>query len=178
MSGSFGKQRLMLEYLEGRALMSIVTGDFNGDGFQDMAVGAPAEDVGIAVNAGGVNIIYGSAAGLDPAGNVFITQNGAVPDTAESGDRFGESMAVGDFDGDGIDDLAIAAPGEDLGAFTNTGAVFVLFGAATGLRTGGSIQVDQDPFWPVSPLQVRTRTGTHLARRWPRATSTATGSAT
>ena len=144
MTGPFGKKRLKLELLESRALMSIVTGDFNADGFQDMVVGSPTEDVGVAVDAGSVSVIYGSIAGLDPAGNQFLTQNGAVPDTPEAGDRFGESMAVGDFNGDGIDDLAVAAPGETIGAFVGTGAVFVLNGSANGLLTGGSIQVDQD----------------------------------
>jgi hypothetical protein len=144
MSGPFGKKRLRLELLESRALMSIVTGDFNGDGLEDMAVGAPGEVIRGLGSAGGVSVIYGSLTGLDPAGNQFITQDGAVPDTAEAGDRFGESMAVGDFNRDGFDDLAVAAPGETLGAFVGTGAVFVLNGSANGLLTGGSIQVDQD----------------------------------
>ncbi len=51
------------------------TGDFNGDGFPDLAVGAPGEDVGSATDAGAVNVIYGSGGGLTATGNQVLTQN-------------------------------------------------------------------------------------------------------
>lgn len=46
--GSRAKQlrRGRVEHLEDRWLMAVVHGDFNNDGFQDMAVGVPGEDVG------------------------------------------------------------------------------------------------------------------------------------
>ncbi|MBD2519357.1 FG-GAP repeat protein, partial [Nostoc sp. FACHB-973] len=43
---------------------SLKTGDFNNDGFADLAIGVPGEDVGLISNAGTVNILYGSARGL------------------------------------------------------------------------------------------------------------------
>jgi hypothetical protein len=44
-----------------------VFGDFNGDGFADLAVGVPLEDVGTVANAGAVNVIYGASGGLSAA---------------------------------------------------------------------------------------------------------------
>ncbi|MBD2683273.1 MULTISPECIES: FG-GAP repeat protein [Nostoc] len=43
---------------------SLKAGDFNNDGFADLAIGVPGEDVGLISNAGTVNILYGSATGL------------------------------------------------------------------------------------------------------------------
>jgi hypothetical protein len=45
---------------------------------------------------------------------------------AEAGDQFGAALAVGDFNGDLLDDMAVGAPGEALGAEPKSGAVFVL----------------------------------------------------
>jgi hypothetical protein len=48
---------------------------------------------------------------------------------------FGTALAIGDFNGDGIDDLAIGVPGEDVDGISNAGAVNVLYGSAGGLRS-------------------------------------------
>ncbi len=108
------------------------TGDFNGDGFDDLAIGVPLEDVGAVTDAGAVNVLYGSADGLKAVGDQFWHQDVAgVNDDAEIDDEFGSSLAVGDFNGDGFDDLAIGAPGEDaLG-----GVVHILLGSADGLTS-------------------------------------------
>jgi len=59
---------------------ALASGDFNGDGRYDVAVGAPFEDIGqgtsLRRSAGGVHVIYGSASGgLTPANNQFWHQN-------------------------------------------------------------------------------------------------------
>jgi hypothetical protein len=70
--------------------------DFNGDGFDDIAVGVPLEDVGTASDAGAVNVIYGSAGGLSDVGDQLWTQQSfGVFDAAEIGDHFGEALATG-----------------------------------------------------------------------------------
>jgi FG-GAP repeat len=67
--------------------------DFNGDGFDDLAVGAAGEDVGAATDAGAVNVQYGSSAGLPGAGGQLFTQDSpGVGGTAESGDGFGSAL--------------------------------------------------------------------------------------
>ncbi|NNF58238.1 MAG: hypothetical protein HKN04_08345, partial [Rhodothermaceae bacterium] len=114
----------------------LASGDFNGDGFTDLAVGVPWEDVGAVENAGAVQVIYGSATGLAEAGNQSWDQD-VLASNAEVGDRFGWSLAAGDFNGDGFDDLAIGVPDEDVGAVVDAGGVNVLFGSASGLTADG-----------------------------------------
>src|SRR5262245_3057915 len=98
---------LRLETLEDRCLLSGVQGDFNADGFGDLVVGIPNENVGAVLDAGAVSVIYGSEiAGLDAAngpGNQQFDQDSlGILDTAEDGDHFGTAVAVGDFNGDGF----------------------------------------------------------------------------
>src|SRR5262249_43809175 len=110
----------------GWSAATAVKGDFNGDGFGDLAIGAPGENNG----AGVVHVLKGSAAGLITPGSQIWSQNSnGNADTAEPGDEFGRSLAVGNFNGDGFADLAIGVPGENGGA----GAVHVLYGSANGL---------------------------------------------
>jgi hypothetical protein len=108
--------------------------DFNGDGFADLAVGVPGEDVGRAADAGAVNVQYGAAGGLLARPGQVFTQVGS---TAEPGDFFGEALASGDFNGDGFPDLAVGASGEDAGTVRDVGAVSVLYGSSAGLSTAG-----------------------------------------
>lgn len=76
---------------------SLAFGDFDGDGYTDLAVGVPHQHVGGAVDAGAVHLLYGSAAGLAAARNELWHQDrGTVGSTAEPYDNFGRSLAAGD----------------------------------------------------------------------------------
>ncbi|HEX8076130.1 MAG TPA: FG-GAP-like repeat-containing protein [Thermoleophilaceae bacterium] len=108
--------------------------DFNGDGYADLAAGAPGENA----RAGAVNVLYGGAGGLPGAGAKQLDQ-AAGGGTVEVGDRFGDALACGDFNGDGYSDLAVGAPGEDSGA----GAVSVLHGSSSGLSTAAPASLTQ-----------------------------------
>lgn len=111
------------------------TSDFNGDGYQDAVIGAPGGMVAGLPDAGLVVVLYGSSSPTSISKRVVISQNtSGVPGNAEAGDRFGESVATGDLNGDGYADLAIGAPREDLAELEDAGHVTVLFGSATGLR--------------------------------------------
>jgi hypothetical protein len=118
---------------------SLASGDFNGDGNDDLAVGVPSEDVGSIADAGAVNVIYGSNTGLSATNNQYWTQNSSsISGAAEVDDGFGFSLAVGDFNGDGRDDLAVGVYGEDIGSITDAGAVNIIYGSATGLTATGN----------------------------------------
>ena len=122
--------------------VSLTCGDFDGDGFDDLAIGVPGEDIGAILDAGAVNVIYGSAGGLAAAagpGDQLLYQGLAgINGGAEAGDFFGISLASSDFDGDpgGTDDLAIGAPREDIGGIVDAGSVNVIHGSAGGLTAG------------------------------------------
>jgi disulfide bond formation protein DsbB len=123
----------------------ITAGDFNGDGFDDLAVGTDGEDLGTVTDAGVVNVIYGSAAGLAATGNQLWSQNSpGILDTAEASDAFGLFLIGGDFNGDGFDDLSTTAAFEDVGAVVDAGAVNTLYGSAAGLSATGNQFWSQD----------------------------------
>jgi len=111
-----------------------VRADFNGDGYGDLAVGVPKEDVLGVEDAGGVNVLYGSEGGLSDAGNRFWTLLDSPDRSLEEGAEFGTALATGDFDGDGFADLAVGAPNWDLREVNratpieDAGAVVVLYG--------------------------------------------------
>jgi hypothetical protein len=108
---------------------SVAAADFDGDGFDDLAVGVPGEE-----GSGALQVVMGSAGALNYAENAIWLQ-GDLPggSASEAGDRFGHSLAAGDFDGDGYQDLAVGAPFEDLGASgTDAGEISVLYGGPTG----------------------------------------------
>ncbi|WP_419992728.1 FG-GAP repeat domain-containing protein [Streptomyces boninensis] len=105
--------------------------DFNGDGFADLVSGAPGGTVSGKAGAGYVAVTYGSADGIDPADKTLVSRStSGVPGSATAKERFGQTFAKGDLDGDGHSDLVIGTA--DGGA----GAV-VLWGSADGL-TGGT----------------------------------------
>ena len=106
---------------------SLATGDFDGDGLDDLAVGAPT------AGAGTVLVYTGSSAGLDPWQTLDQSGLGAN----EGGDRFGYSLAAGDFNGDGNDDLAIGTPSEDVSG-AHSGYVWLFQGNSSQLMPWGS----------------------------------------
>jgi hypothetical protein len=114
------------------------SGDFNGDGYADLAVSAPFEDVGTTKDEGAVWIFLGSPTGLQTTGSYTL----GFDDTLQS-DRtnfdIGYSLAAGDLgkpgvypnQADGLDDLVIGAPG--------LGAVLVSYGSTGRMTTGSQL---------------------------------------
>lgn len=138
---------------------ALATGDFNRDGADDLAIGAPFED-NTTSDEGAVMVIYaasplipgGTSAGLTAEGSQFFLQEeDGVPANAESGDRFGTTLATGDFDGDAVFDLAVGIPRENVDGKTDAGALVVLFGRQAtpivdpgGLSAAGSQVFDSE----------------------------------
>src|SRR5206468_4128448 len=140
-----------------------VYGDFNGDGFDDLAIRVAFEDIdtvaGTQFGAGAVHVIYGSSNGLSatsPIPDQFWTQSTKdVNDVSETNDGFGRTLTAGDFNGDARDDLAIGVPGEGLetsaGTISNAGAVNVIYGSSSGLS---ATSPRPDQFWTQSSPDV------------------------
>ncbi|MGA4844147.1 FG-GAP-like repeat-containing protein [Streptomyces sp. G45] len=114
--------------------------DFNGDGYHDLAIGAPDGAVSVtgpdgapaqAYNAGYVTVSYGSKNGAQKTGLKALTRNSpGVPGDATQGQRFGRTLANGDFNADGYADLAVASRG------AGRDDVTLLWGGASGLKGG------------------------------------------
>ncbi len=129
--------------------MAFAVGDFNGDGYFDVAAGVPYEDFEdgslVLHNAGMVNVIYNARAGLTADGNQWLTQFDA---DIEEGDLFGYALAAGDFNGDGIDDLAVGVPQEDVETNSteadNCGVVEIFYGHISGLDAFSAFAFDRE----------------------------------
>ena len=79
--------------------LGLASGDFDNDGFADLAAVAPFESIGSIVSAGAVSVLDGSASGLTAAGGQLFTQDTAgIPGAAEAEDHFGDALAAGEPD--------------------------------------------------------------------------------
>ncbi|MBI4606691.1 MAG: FG-GAP repeat protein [Planctomycetes bacterium] len=118
---------------------ALASGDFNGDGYEDLAVGAPLEDYSGGDDTGVVFVFFGSASGLTPSGAEIIAQSHIGGGANADGDELGSTLAVGDFDADGYDDLALGLPRKDVSGSSNAGMVKVCYGRSWGFMKDGAV---------------------------------------
>jgi hypothetical protein len=142
---------------------ALTVGDFDGDGFADLAIGSPTSDTlsATSTSAGFVQVYYGSSSGWGLGIKPRTQQWDQVKlgGSNNSGDRFGSALAAGDFNGDGRADLAIGAPLKDVNGLSNVGEVYVIYGAST---VGLSSAVHSPQGWLDIGLQAGARFGSSL----------------
>ncbi|ANB17308.1 FG-GAP and VCBS repeat-containing protein [Dokdonella koreensis] len=119
---------------------ALASGDFDDDGYADLAIGIRGQLVQGQEDAGAVMVVYGSAGGLaPPRARIFDRSNDGLSFTPRATDRFGWAVTAGDFNGDGYDELAVGVRGATCPNGTDrAGAVIVLAGSATGIVTTGT----------------------------------------
>lgn len=118
---------------------AMAVGDFDGDGFQDIAIGAPRADVNGLLNRGAVYIWYGSASGW--TGNLAMSSAITLAGRRQDA-NLGASLIAADLNGDGRTDLIIGSPGYE-GTNEEGGKVYVVPGSAqrlTSQTTGYGIE--------------------------------------
>ena len=149
-AGSLAQGEVFPQWLTSRVISEFALfpapqafGDFNGDGLDRLVVGAPLDPDGLD-RAGKILI-------ASPSGARIIDQDHpGIPAMAEAGDEFGSALAVGDFNGDGYDDLAVGAKAEDIGTVRDAGAVFIVFGSPDGLDFSRTLSIVQEDVGGVS----------------------------
>ncbi|WP_097911486.1 FG-GAP and VCBS repeat-containing protein [Streptomyces sp. b84] len=130
---------------------SAAVGDLDGDGYGEVVVGLPGEDVDTAKDAGGVLVFKGRASGITGADTKVIGQSTAnIPGVDEQGDAFGGEVHVVAPAKGVRATLALAAPGEN----TGQGGVWLLKGSRTGPVTKGSVSFGESSLG-VKPSAVR-----------------------
>ena len=97
-------------------------GDFNADGFRDLAIALPGRTASGNIAAGAVNVLYGTRGGLLTKNmQLWTAGSGGVLGTSNNAAQSGAALAVGDFNDDSRErDLAIGAPGENITANGST----------------------------------------------------------
>jgi FG-GAP repeat len=112
---------------------TLAAGNFDGSGPTDLAVSAQVGGI--------VKIFKGSTTTVTTSGYKSISQStSGVSGTDEPGDSFGESLAVGDVNGDHRDDLLVGSYGENEAA----GRAVLLYGSTSGLTRSGSQSISQN----------------------------------
>lgn len=121
-----------------------IVGDVNGDGFDDILIGAPGDDDNGA-NAGQAYLFFGNSTGW--AMDVDLSKANASFVGEHAGDLAGTSVAgAGDVNGDGFDDMLIGAPGDSDSA-NGAGQVYLILGKATGWTADTGLGGSSASFW-------------------------------
>jgi hypothetical protein len=124
---------------------ALAIGDFDLDGFGDLAIGHPFETI-LGADDGAATIVMGSASGLRTTRTRQLSSGvkGMPGNPLQVGERLGFSLAAGDFDGDGHDDLVVASPGENEAGVFEAGAAALLYGSLF----GDGVESGDTALWP------------------------------
>jgi FG-GAP repeat/RTX calcium-binding nonapeptide repeat (4 copies) len=113
-------------------------GDVNGDGKDDLIIGAFGADPNGLIDAGSSYVVFGSKSGFAPSIDLATLNgiNGFTINGMAAGDQLGSSVSgAGDVNGDGFADLSIGAPYADPNGLQDAGKTYVVFGSNQGFPT-------------------------------------------
>ena len=114
---------------------SLAAGRINDDRFDDLVVGAAGETNSEASMAGAVHVLYNDSRQrnvFDLRKDKLLSQQNLPGDSPEDIDFFGYALALGDYDRNGFDDLAVGVPYDSLDGYSDAGIVQVSYSDATG----------------------------------------------
>jgi len=113
---------------------SVAMGNFNGDGYDELVIGANTASLPSLVNVGVVSVVFGTNAGFPATVNlssVFNGTNGFNLYGVLAYDQTGNSVAVGDINGDGLSEIVIGSANANPGGRFTAGITYVLYGTST-----------------------------------------------
>jgi hypothetical protein len=145
-------------------------GDVNGDGFDDLVIGARYADPGGVSNAGQTYVVFGKSGGFSSVIGLSSLNgtNGFRIDGIDASDFSGRAVSgAGDINGDGIDDLLVGAWGADVGGNTvsNAGESYVLFGSSSGFASSIALSsLDGSTGFRIDGIDAEDRSGRVLSR--------------
>ena len=132
-SNGFTLEGTALEDLSGAVVSD--AGDINGDGINDLLIGAYLADDGLKTDAGKAYVVFGKAGAFDPImelSNLDGT-NGFIINGKAANQQLGFAVSsAGDFNKDTYGDILISAPAVEVNGVTNVGEVYLIFGKASG----------------------------------------------
>ena len=121
-------------------------GDVNGDGYDDLIIGARFADPNGTSGAGETYLVYGGASAPGTSGELDLSMldgtNGFILTGIDANDRSGSSVSsAGDVNGDGYDDLIIGAYYGDSNGDSSAGETYVVYGGASAPGTDGVLDL-------------------------------------
>ena len=93
---------------------AVAGGDVDGDGYEELVVGAPGRDDG----RGTAEVFFGPS----------LSRSWSLSAVVQPASAFGAQVACGDFDADGLLEVVVAAPGQNVGSSNGSGSVYLFRG--------------------------------------------------
>ncbi|MBT7597147.1 MAG: hypothetical protein HN559_19760, partial [Gemmatimonadetes bacterium] len=126
-----GDTRIVGADANGFVGLTVRAGDVNGDSLKDLILGAAGASPGGRAFAGRVYVFFGTGDTLATTIDLAVATPDVVIEGNYASGQFGQRIATGDLNGDGIGDIIAGAPFASPAAGTNAGIAYVIYGDST-----------------------------------------------